>query len=325
MESLCLWVSAGLFILSAALLIKISVMKKSLREIGMQLREKLSSDTNTLIGISSSDRDIRKLAADLNAALRILREERLRCRLGDKSLREAVTNISHDLRTPLTAISGYLDLLEKEGQEANPDGSPAAALPRSQARAKYIRIIRERTDAMSRLTDELMKYQTAVSEETKLQTEDVIINDVLEQGITAFYALLTENGVTPSIDICAQKVRRQLNKTALSRIFSNIISNAAKYSGGDLKIRLTETGEITFANSAKGLDAVSADRLFDRFYTVESNEKSTGLGLSIARSLTERMGGEISARYTDGELTVRLVFPALPVTGACTAPSPHTH
>lgn len=323
MESLCLWVSAGLFIISAALLIKISVMKKSLREIGMQLREKLSSDTNTLIGISSSDRDIRKLAADLNASLRILREERLRCRLGDKSLREAVTNISHDLRTPLTAISGYLDLLEKEGQEANPDGSSAAALPRSQARAKYIRIIRERTDAMSRLTDELMKYQTAVSEETKLQTEDVIINDVLEQGITAFYALLTENGVTPSIDICAQKVRRQLNKTALSRIFSNIISNAAKYSGGDLKIRLTETGEITFANSAEGLDAVSADRLFDRFYTVESNEKSTGLGLSIARSLTERMGGEISARYTDGELTVRLVFPA--VTESCTAPSPHIH
>lgn len=323
MESLCLWVSAGLFIISAALLIKISVMKKSLREIGTQLREKLSSDTNTLIGISSSDRDIRKLAAELNSALRILREERLRCRLGDKSLREAVTNISHDLRTPLTAISGYLDLLEKEGQAANPDGSSAAALPRSQARAKYIRIIRERTDAMSRLTDELMKYQTAVSEETKLQTEDVIINDVLEQGITAFYALLTENGVTPSIDICAQKVRRQLNKTALSRIFSNIISNAAKYSGGDLKIRLTETGEITFANSAEGLDAVSADRLFDRFYTVESNEKSTGLGLSIARSLTERMGGEISARYTDGELTVRLVFPA--VTESCTAPSPHIH
>lgn len=94
----------------------------------------------------------------------------------------------------------------------------------------------------------------------------------------------------------------------MSRIFSNLFNNAVKYSDGDLKISLSELGEIVFENTARTLDEVETGRLFDRFYTVEAARKSTGLGLSISKILVERMGGEISAVYSDGRLKIRILF-----------------
>jgi hypothetical protein len=92
------------------------------------------------------------------------------------------------------------------------------------------------------------------------------------------------------------------------KIFSNIISNAVKYSDGDFSVTMKEDGSVTFTNTAKELNAVSVGRLFDRFYTVEASRNSTGLGLSIAKLLTERMGGSIEAAYQSEQLhiTVKL-------------------
>ncbi len=102
-------------------------------------------------------------------------------------------------------------------------------------------------------------------------------------------------------------VVRTLDRSALSRVFSNLLTNAVKYSDGDLDITLFETGEITFANTAPGLDEVQVGRLFDRFYTVEAARKSTGLGLAIARTLIEQMGGAIAARYEEGRLVIHII------------------
>ena len=110
-----------------------------------------------------------------------------------------------------------------------------------------------------------------------------------------------------------EKVIRILDGSALSRIFSNLLQNAVKYSGGDLEITLSGTGEIVFANTAPGLDEIQLGRLFDRFFTVESARKSTGLGLAIARDLAERMGGSISAEYGEDRLRICICFPDSPV------------
>ena len=121
--------------------------------------------------------------------------------------------------------------------------------------------------------------------------------------------MLQEHGITPAIRLPAQHVICRLDRAALARVFSNLLGNAVKYSGGDLDISLRETGEICFSNSAPGLSEVQVGRLFDRFYTVEAADRSTGLGLSIARVLTEQMGGSIAAAYADGRLCVTLTFP----------------
>lgn len=110
-------------------------LRSSIREVAEELEEKLELDTNTLLSISSGDRAVRMLAARINAQLRGLRKERLRLQNGDAELKTAITNISHDLRTPLTAICGYLDLLDQENHTENS--------------RRYLAVIRERIDAMN--------------------------------------------------------------------------------------------------------------------------------------------------------------------------------
>ena len=105
-------------------------------------------------------------------------------------------------------------------------------------------------------------------------------------------------------------VKKMLVHTALQRVLGNILANTAKYSDGDLTVILTESGEILFRNRAPGLSQVEADRLFDRFYTVENAKGSTGLGLSIAKQLTEKMGGSIQAEWQNGNLSILMCFRA---------------
>lgn len=275
------------------LLIKIYLMKKSAREITEKLSEKLSADTNTLIDISSGDRDMCDLAENLNVQLKQLREERLRFKHGDTELKEAVTNISHDLRTPLTAVFGYLDLLERE--------------EKSDTVNQYLGQIRGRTEAMKQLTEELFRYSIVASSKP-LKYERLCINSVLEESLAEFYGAIVQQGITPEIEITETRVERTLDKTALKRIFGNIIGNAVKYSCGDLFVTLAGDGTATFSNTAEGLDSVTVGKLFDRFYTVETAGNSTGLGLSIAKLLAEQMGGTITAEYADNRVIITLKF-----------------
>lgn len=277
------------------LLVKLFLIQKTAREIEAQFAERLMTETNTLIDISYQDKTMRRLAEQLNTELRKLRKERHRFQQGDLELKSAVTNISHDLRTPLTAISGYLDLLEQ--------------VEKSETVERYIEVIRNRTEVLKHLTEELFSYSVITSPEYDNSVEVVAVNSVLEESILGFYAALQERNITPNISMTENKVIREVNKAALSRIFSNLINNAIKYSDGDLNIMLTDSGEITFSNTASDLSEVEVERLFDRFYTVENARKSTGLGLSISRILIERMKGTISARYENGKLSICIQLP----------------
>jgi hypothetical protein len=289
------WVlCAVLFLVVAALSLKIYLLHRDMDALIGDLRELLSTDTNTLLSAPSNDRHFRKLVSALNRELRLLRAQRQRYVSGDRELKDAVTNISHDLRTPLTAICGYLELLEQE--------------EKSEAVERYLAIIANRTEVLKQLTEELFRYSVIITAEPH-EKEPVVINTVLEESIAAFYAALQEENITPNIQMPEAKVSRYLDRSALSRVFSNLLNNAIKYSDGDLDITLSETGEICFCNTASGLDEVQVGKLFDRFYTVEAARKSTGLGLAIARTLVEQMGGEIRAAYENDRLSICILFP----------------
>jgi len=291
-----LWALVGIMaVIIIALLVKIHILQKAAKEIKTAFADRLITDTNTLIDISTSDKYMRDLANDINIQLRKLRAQRHRFRQGDTELKNAVTNISHDLRTPLTAICGYLDLLEQEDK--------------SETVKRYLEIIRNRTVILAQLTEELFRYSVIVSSEENAEKEPVAIGSILEESIAAFYTVLNERGIVPNIQMPRDEVIRTLDSSALARVFSNLLNNAIKYSDGDLDITLSETGEITFTNTASGLDEVQIGRLFDRFYTVEAARKSTGLGLAIARTLIERMNGTISAKYENSKLSICIALP----------------
>ena len=295
MELWCIVLICSLALAALCLLAYLLVLRHSLREAAEELDEKLRTDTNTLISISSGDRAMQSLVTHINRQLQALRRERLRLHSGNAELTAAVTNVSHDLRTPLTAICGYLDLLEQEPQTA--------------AAARYLAVIRERTDAMRALTEELFRYSVLTATADELHTEPVCLNDVLEQSLAGVYGALSARGITPSVQLPEEKVIRPLDAAALRRVFDNILSNAAKYSDGDLAVVLAPDGKVTFSNRASALSRVEAARLFDRFYAVDSARSSTGLGLSIAKLLTEKLHGTISADYENETLRICIAFP----------------
>lgn len=290
-----LWVLLGILTACVlALWIKVRILQNAAREIERGFADRLTTETNTLLDVSTRDCAMRSLAAAINRQLRLLRTERHRFQQGDNELKTAVTNISHDLRTPLTALCGYLDLLE-HAEDA-------------QTARRYLAIIRNRADTLVALTEELFGY-SVITTAGGTPAEAVVLNDAIEEAVAGLYAAFCARGITPCVHMPDAPVTRMLDRRALDRVLANLLNNAIKYSDGDLDITLTAAGELLFANTASGLSTVEAGRLFDRFYTVETAGKSTGLGLSIAKTLVEQMRGSMSAQYENGKLLLQISLP----------------
>ena len=258
-----------LLVIIFALLLKIFYMRKAIKEIKRGFSEKLYTDTNTPIMLSSYDKLVSSLANDINVELKELQKQKHRYIQGDKELKNAITNISHDLRTPLTTICGYLSLLDKE--------------EKSEHIARQLSIIKNRTFALKQLVEELFRYTTIISDTENSVYTETVINNVLEDCISSYYAIFKEKGITPNINLCEQIIVRSVDKTALLRIFNNVIDNAIKYSEGDLTISLFENGKIVFSNHTSDLNEIQIGKLFDRFYTVNTARKSTGLGYLLPK------------------------------------------
>ncbi len=289
------WILCGLLVTALIVcIIKLYMVKRSLDDICTEFHTLLSEDTNVLLSVSSGDTHVRRLAITINEELSKLRRLQRNYQKGDRALKESITNISHDLRTPLTAICGYLDLLEQ--QEHSEDVR------------RYLAQIRNRSEALKQLTEEFFRY-SIVSSHTELTLTEMDLKGALEEALVSFYATFLQQGITPVIELPDTPVLRKLDSEALTRIFNNIISNAIRYGDGDFTVTLTEDGSIRFVNTAKSLSTVEVGKLFDRFYTVDSSRKSTGLGLSIAKLLTERMHGTISASYENESLCIFINFP----------------
>ena len=288
-------VSIVLAVLCAGLLVKIALMKRAMRQIADEFGARMRDESDTSVGSPDRDKDLCRLVDVLNRELHTMRATERACGKSLTDLNRAVANLSHDLRTPLTAIGGYLTLLSETEDPVE--------------REQYLKVLGERTAVMRQLTEELLQYSVIVSDDHTQDTEDLSLNTVLAESIVGAYPMLSERGIAPKVTLPDAPVIRRANRTELSRMFANLLTNAVRYSDGDLSVTLAENGDVTFANSASGLDPVLAGQLFDRFFTVETGAKGVGLGLSIVRTLAERMGGSAEAKYADGRLAVIVHLP----------------
>ena len=286
------------FFTLAVLILKITILKGSIRQIRREFKERDELNSSAKIGISFRDADLCGLTDDLNKTLEKMRKKYNLYVQGDSEVKQTIGNASHDLRTPLTAIIGYLELAKGKMQAGEDITS-------------YLDIIENRARYMKELTDELFEFSGIIGDNDReeLQTEEIEINRVLEDSIIDYYSVLSENGIEPVVEITEEPVVRSLNRHVLERIFANLLSNAVKYSQGDLKITLAGSGEITFENYAPELTEIQVQQLFDRFYTVRTGRNSTGLGLAIARNLVTRLDGTIDAKHIEKKLVIRISFP----------------
>ena len=280
--------------LSIFLVLKIIIMKNEINNIGKSISSIINADTNNLITISSNDSNLKKLANVLNKSLKELRQLQLEYKNGNQELKSSITNISHDLRTPLTAIRGYLDLMDNNNL--------------TEKQINYLKFMDSKVKDLTELTEQLFDFSKSIDIQNEIKRENICINDILEDSIASFYSLFKEHKITPNIDICKDKVIRLLNENMLKRIFENIISNAIKYSEKDFNVKMYSNGVVEFSNKTDKLDQVSLEKMFDRYYTVQSAKKSTGIGLSIAKQLVDLSNGKIEAKYRNNRLIVRVKF-----------------
>ena len=213
---------------------------------------------------------------------------------GNQEIKRLITDISHDLRTPLTAISGYIELLSEEQL--------------NKKQKEYVKIIDNKTKELTSLTEQLRDLSIGIDLERKVRQENCCINDILEETIASYYNSFKEKNIIPKISICNKKIYRNVDRDMIIRVFENLISNAIKYSDSNCNITLDEDGKISFSNKASKLDVITVKKVFDRYYTVENIKKYSGLGLTIAKQLVEINNGIIKAKYIKDELYLEILL-----------------
>jgi len=276
-------VTALLALATLLLLYKVVLLKRAMREIREQVRDRIDGETSASMRLTTSDKEAVALAESLDHSLSDLNEERQKLIQGDRNLRKNITAISHDIRTPLTAIHSYANLLEGDVSE--------------QERAEYIHRIKERTDELREMTGELFKYSVSQDPQyqSQLSVEDLDLKRILEDSLLSFYKEFESRGLTPATDFPDGPVVIRYNRKTAMRIFDNLFSNASKYAAGSLTVTLRADGTIITDNPAPDLTPVLVSKMFDKYFTVNDGRNSTGLGLSIARDLISENGGSIDA------------------------------
>ena len=239
-----------LSILVITLLIRVVTTNIELKNITRELKEITEKDTNLLLSTSSGDKSIKILVDSLNKELKKLLSLKREYSKGIFDVKKSAENIAHDIRTPLTAIKGYVNLLEKE--ELSEDGR------------KYLDIIRGRTQYLKSLTDELFLSLTMKSRGV-LNLSDIDAKSILEEALVSNYKEFEKKGMTPSFITPNEKVIIKADSKALYRVYSNIISNALKYGEGEFKVEMDEKGNTIFSNLSPNMDSVEANKLLDRY------------------------------------------------------------
>ena len=242
------------------------------------------------------------LFKEINGLISAKREGDLQHARRENELRQEIANITHDLRTPLTSVLGYLQLMQDD------------KLP-EQERQRYLDIVQSRARALQALITGLYDLSRLEAGGYVLQREPIQVQSLLYELAAAFYYDFQEAGIEPDLEGVLQDMPPiQADKEAVARVYTNLFQNALKHASEKLVITAYCQGtwlHTTFSNRAEMLTEEDVAHLFDRFYTADKMRtgRNTGLGLAIVRNLVQQMGGRVSAKLWQGVLTIYVDWP----------------
>ncbi len=295
--------TAVLIILAAALAavsVLLIIQKREVKSISGQLRELRKLDTNMLIEAKSSSAD--ELINEINSVLKQMRRMRIQYHQKNHALEQMITNISHDLRTPLTSAMGYLNIIRHSD------------LPDAEKK-RELELVEKRLLRLEELINSFFELSKIVSRgEPPVLTELNLIS-VLEDSIVHYYDEFSSRKRQIIFQSDSHKYMIRSNQEMLLRIFDNLINNALKHGTGDLTVTVSagETVTLTFTNQMTGFSP-DIEQIFDEFYTtdISRTKGNTGLGLAIAKQFTQMLGGSISAAEENRNfiITVQFFHPA---------------
>lgn len=220
-----------------------------------------------------------------------------------EEFKQSMADISHDLRTPLTALVGYLKLMQKG--ELSPE-----------KQKEYIDIASDKADILHYLVTSLFELARLESNTYPFEWQKIDMKEVLAQELATFYPQFLKREQEPEIQMTEEPLWIHGDHMALQRIFNNLLQNALNHGDGDIGITAGVEGSevlIRISNTAKGLSVENAEQLFQRTYTAEPARSKTGagLGLAIVKAFTEQMHGTVNAEIMNGRLTITLKLPLL--------------
>jgi signal transduction histidine kinase len=253
--------------------------------------------TEKKVDIALLDKDIEELAGNINQLIDLAVQSNMDRIRGERELRQAIANMSHDLRTPLTAIIGYIKLLDANHVSA-------------EKRREYMSIIQATATRLHRLIHDFFELSIVQSADYQLKLEPVPLNSLLWEVLISFYDQFTERQLEPDLQITDENMTANVDPSAVKRVFENLISNVIQHSTGKVVIYLNKDDEkivLVVRNEASNLSEQDVDLLFDRFYIADKSRsgRRTGLGLSIAHTFMLKMNGRLTARLNDGYLEMQ--------------------
>lgn len=280
--------------------VRLFALKRAVRAADEELRsitKEISS--NRRMKFAVPDQDLEGFLNTLNGALEELWQERVAYERKEREFMQQIENISHDLRTPLTSILGYLELMDPE------------ALGSGEKEA--VEVIRRKAVTLKKLIGEFYDLTRLEAGDYQAKPERMDVNRFVRECTAGFYESLTKAGISVEMDLPEKPVFIIADEAALDRVISNLVQNAVRYADSTLEIKITESGSlvrILFKNDTRHLSEKDVLYLFDRFYQKEGarNQEGTGLGLTIAKYLTEEMGGVMDAVFGEEKLTIAMEF-----------------
>ncbi len=292
------WIIAILIIIILLLIIYLFSIKKELKRITNSIKLLKKENSNHLIHSEISLKETKDLINEINLLIKESKDDKITYHQKNKNLNKMITNISHDLRTPLTSALGYIEIILNSNLS-------------KEEKAKDLRIIEERLKRLDSLINSFFEFSKITSNNNLPDLADINIISIIEECIAHYYEDYKNTHREIIFNNTIPKYKMKSNKEMLTRIFDNLINNALKHSKGNLEINIeTKTNlKITFNNPLLYPD-LDIDHIFDEFYTVDISRTkgNTGLGLAIAKEFTEALGGKIYAKKTKKNLHIIIEF-----------------
>lgn len=291
-----------LIIVIVYLSIRLFILSKEIKGISQQLSAYNKFSTEKKIDVNLLDKNIEQLGEEINLLMShyiSIKREKIK---SEQELKQTVANISHDLRTPLTSIKGYIQVLQKEDIEQTD-------------RKEYFSILKKRASHLEGLINDFFELSKIESNDFQLENEEIEIVRLVNENILSFYNNFVDAGIEPTINIEAQSICINSDISAVNRVVENLISNALSYSDGEISINLDHDHQFVYLSVENSVQIHTPDdeleQFFDRFYTADKSRsgQSTGLGLSIVKSLMEKMNGKTKLNYEDKQFRITCQWP----------------
>lgn len=292
---------AMLLIVVIVLVTRVIILKREIKSIGNQLKETREKSYNKQVQIALIDNDLSEMTLQVNKNLDYQKQLKLNQEKIEKQMKQSISDIAHDLRTPLTVIKGNLQMICKDQGISDQN-------------LEYIKICEEKADTLKEMVDGFFELSVLESDQNEVPIHKVNATNILMQFVIDHEALIREKNLVPEISFPEKTINILGDEAFINRMLSNLLNNILKYGKNGFRVELVEKPDelvsIKFSNRVESDNHIDTERMFDRTYRADRarHENGAGLGLYIVKLLAEKQNASVNAYIENNNLVIEMIF-----------------